>query len=311
MSVPYKLNIGPGAAARLDGIAAVLRRPRDVVTDVPGRHRNWEPAEGSLAERDLAERIFPDDCNLDLLALPRSVCSLYIRSGVDYLAGIAALVTEREVMLSPGALARAAFECGVRALLVLDPRVTPRARSARAILDEIVSADNQRRTLKHLVGRDDPSYRRAARQLEELRLSAQHAFSEVSWIDDPHTWRVDGERYQRTNEAARSWSEWRASHVAPSITPVKAEGFYDALSLYTHPQGFVFRHGAQWGRDVDRPYLTTHADQIAKLVLGAHASVMDSLRLLFDYQGWDVRQLDEIAREANALAALAPGRLGA
>ena len=59
--VPYSLNVPAAASAALDGLAVVLRRPRDVIVDVPVRHGNWQPASGSQAERDLAERIFPEE----------------------------------------------------------------------------------------------------------------------------------------------------------------------------------------------------------------------------------------------------------
>ena len=134
------------------------------------------------------------------------MCSLYARSGAEYLAGIASVLSSRDVFLSPGALARSAFENGVRGVLLLDPRTTARARSARAMLDEIASADKLRLTLKHLSGAADPFYVQTKTVLAELRASAEAAFSTVSWTGDAHKWRIEEEAYLRMNEAAESWS---------------------------------------------------------------------------------------------------------
>ena len=293
--MPYSLNVGSEDATRFDAFAEILTKPRDMVVDVPARHPDWEPAPGSTAAEALAADLFDPRLNRALVHLPRSVCSLYLRVAADYLAGISALLRTREIMFAPGALARAAFENAVRGVLVVDPRAETPKHVARALLDELASAHFERLTNKHLFGKADPAFTSADRMFAALCDLANGAFADLSLADDPHKWHIEGEHFLRMNAAAASWSDLRAKWLGLSLTAVEAEGYYDHLCLYTHPQGFASRKEADWGPHVEVAGFRTNSAQVIAVVYGALAATMDCAMFLYGYHGWDAPEIDQIA----------------
>ena len=138
--------------------------------------------------------LFPADVNEYLIKQPRAIASLYLRDGSEHLAGIAALLSEREVFVTPGALARAGLEHGVRAVRVLDERVEARQRSARAMLDDLASAYHSRLAVSHLGGKGTPSFASVDQRWDWLREVARRSFSGVDLANDPFKWAIEGER---------------------------------------------------------------------------------------------------------------------
>jgi hypothetical protein len=255
-----------------------------------------------LAERDFAEILVSDSNeNAYLLHLPRAVGSLHIYSAADYLAAIAALCRQQEVMLAPGALARSAFENAVHGLLVVDSRCPDaRSRAARAMLADVAAAYYLRRALKNMVGRSDDQFKAADLRLKARQELAERSFELVEWTDEPSKWRIEDERYPSMDKAARSWCSWREENGGSGLTRAQAEGMYDALCLYTHPQSFSSREEARWGPGIDEPYWETDMVVIEKIALGAYAAVIDGMRALYEYLGWEAPELDSLASDADA-----------
>jgi hypothetical protein len=284
---------------RIDALAYVLRVLRPLVIEVPRRNGDWQPASGSQAELDLALEIFPADVNYGLLHHPRAVCSLYVRTAAEILHGAAALLDARAINLAPAALARPAFENAVRAVLTLDTRIDARTRAVRAVLGDIIAAHFHRLAAKHLGGRGSDAFKQADHILRTLVESAEKNFT-LERPDDPFRWTIDGESYPRITEAIRSWAEWRIARGVEGLSPNQAEGFYDYLSLYGHPQSFAAHPEALWGAGVE-PRFEADFEIVGKLMLGAHASFIDAAKLLYDYHGWDVPELTEIVEIADAI----------
>jgi hypothetical protein len=104
--------------------------------------------------------------------------------------------------MAPGALARAALEHSVRAALLLDKRVAARQRSARAVLDDLVSANLSKIAVSHLGGKGTPPFATTKTRFEEIRSVAERCFSDLHLADDPFKWSVEGERYLRITDEA-------------------------------------------------------------------------------------------------------------
>lgn len=270
-------------------MSAVLVRPRELLGLLEDRH-GWLPEPGSRADTDLTDDQTPDV----LKRRPLENGSTYLRVGSDHLAGVAALYRGEELLFAPAALCRVAFEHVVRAVLAVDPRLTPRQRAARAVLDDVVSAYFTRLAVKELVGgdRSKQSFRTADEKWQKTKEVAAGVF-EVAWEGvPPRDWTVDGLTYVDVLTAPQEWRALRGE--------VPAAGFYAALSLYTHPQslpeevGFVEDTGV-WA-------FTTDLDFLAKCSMNTVTCWVDGTRALCcEYLGWDVPELDELARTAAEL----------
>jgi hypothetical protein len=249
----------------------------------------WTPSPDSQAARDLARNLFPVEVNDYLLHYPRSLSSMYVRFGAEYLAGIAALFTAREVMVAPIALARSTYEHAFRAIVTLDPRVTTRARSARAMLDDVVTTHHSQRALEHLVDESDPSLVSAREAHAGRRQLAERYFGDVQLSGrNTNSWKIEGQRYLSHSEAAESWSDLRGDAKS-------ARGTYAALSLYVHPQAFPGRPEAVYDPETGDSRLVGDVGALAKMTMGALAAWIDAARILYDYHGWEVPKLWELA----------------
>jgi hypothetical protein len=305
--MPYEVVVGDNMATSLDEIAALLPRLRDLLIDVPARYGGWVPKEDSRVSRDLATRLVDDDLmNKMLLDHSRTLGSLYARVGADYLAGMAALFREREAVFAPGALARAAFECGTQGVAILDQRLDVETRAARALLHEIVSAYRMRDAHRKLSGKSDESYLIVDHRWKELKKRALESFPHgTSFADDSGKWTVGGERYLSPSEAADYWAEWR-SDIASDESASLARTMYDLLCLHSHPQSFASRPEATWDADGLNPKLSTDLDIVARIVSWSHAPVFDAVNLLFGYHGWAAPELEALAQGINSWPA-SPG----
>lgn len=291
--MPFERKISEGAGVLLDQMGALLQRPREIAILIAGRH-HFEPASGSQAEVDLAEMVFPEKYNKALLHQPRSTASLYLRSGSDHLAGLGALFREREIFMAPGALARAGLEHAVRAVRLLDNRVGARQRSARAVLDNLVSANFSKLAVSHLGGKVTPSFATAKERFENIRSVAEECFNEVDLASDPFKWSVEGERYLRITEAVDEWGKSRNDGIP-------AEGIYDALSLYPHPQTFVAREEVQLDPESGDLHMETDIDTLRRISSAALAAWFDAIMVFITYHRWTVPEMEELMDAAAVL----------
>ena len=269
-----------------------------MVLEVPGRYPEWQPEPGSTAARDLSLEIFSDK-SYGLLHHPRSLCSLNLRSAAELLEATASLLESGSIFLAPAVLARTALENAIRGFLVLDPRVDARAHTARALLDDAAGAHFRRLSAKHLNGRRSEAFKVADAFFEAIKAGASEFF-DCNFADDPHRWTVGSERYLRITDALRSWAEWRLVRGIGNWSADQAEGFYDYLSLYGHPQSYVAHPEANWGPGV-LPHFRVEFDMLATLTLSPLMAVLDVARILYAYHGWDAPEVDAIGQAADAV----------
>jgi hypothetical protein len=231
-----------------------------------------------------------------LLNQPRSLATLYLRTGVDHLAGLSALLRAREVWFAPGVLARAAFETGLRTFHVLDPECDARARSARAALVELVSAQYSKEAVSHL-DRSSEAYQTARNRWRGFRDVIKTEFREAELADDPTKWSVEGERYPNISDLAETWGERRSDSVP-------GRGVYDALSLYVHPQGYAGREEVRFsGDEGDRASaVETDAPFLARQASAGIASWYDGMRLLLTYHRFRLEPLARLEEGTEYIA---------
>jgi hypothetical protein len=302
--------------AALEALAILLFAPRQVLLGIlDGHGDDWTPEVGSPAEAELSNVLFPvpDPSSLTeaersagrfpkardndfLVRHPRSVASLHVRVGADYLAGEGALLRSGESIFPPLALARVAFEHAVRAISLLDPWVDQRVRCARAMVEDIVSAHHERIAWKHLTDAKNEHYKAKYARYRSLKECAERCFEVDFSAGSPSNWTVDGEAL-RPALAVERWS-------AMLKEPMPAKGLYDLLSLYVHPQSFPSRREARFDESGET-WMEPDLDQLRWASTWVIACWVDAARLLLGhYQGWwDVDdELDELVNATGAVA---------
>lgn len=239
---------------------------------------------------------------------------LLTRSGAEHLAALATLLEAREVVLSAGALARVAYEHGVRAFLCLDPRADIRDLAARAMINDLASASQAAHAMDGFDGEEAEKWKANMRtRLERYQELAERCFANVSVRDkNRRRWHVDGERHLTFAQAATTWSECRLA-IASDDASAHAGGYYRVLSLFSHPQAFASHPGL-----VDPARLSTNIGVISRASGAAAASMLDAIGILTAYYGWGsadavwgyvAKRAEELqGRYANALHLKAFGR---
>ncbi len=295
--MPDEPVVSDATSQALDAIADVMVLPRRALIAV-SEDTQWRPTMGSQADRDLTSPEFTEEVNGSLLEMPRVIASLFLRSGSEHLAGMAALFRARECFSAPGALARAAFEHGIRAWWVLDPRRTTRQRSARAILEDLASADYSMKAVSGLVGKDNDEYRTLRDRRQAIREAAETGFAACSFTDDPTKWTIEDQRYPRITEVAEEWGSRRDE-------PVPGRGVYDHLSHFPHPQGLAGRQDVFLSeREPSGTALVAEPSHLARIASAALAAWFDGATLLCSYHGFDHPAMQELERASEVLVTL-------
>lgn len=292
--MPDKTRVTDATAEVLDAMADVLILPRRALIAV-AEDTGWHPVDGSQAQGDLSSAEFPADVNVSLLEMPRVIASLFLRSGADHLAGIGALFRARECFSAPGALARAAFEHGTRAWWVLDPQLSARQRSARAVLEDLASADYSMKAVSGLVGKDNDQYRTLRGRREAIRTAAQQGFASCSFKDDPTKWTIEGQKYPRIAEVVEEWGSRRDEAVP-------GRGIYDHLSHFPHPQGLAGRQDVFLSEsDPSGTALVVEPSHLARIASASIAAWFDGAILLCSYHGFDHPAMQELENATELL----------
>lgn len=289
------------AGEQLNGIAALLDRPRDLLVEI-AKATTWTPLPGSKAEEDLAFTGLQGDHVTEVVNRPRSLAVLYSRVGSDHLAGMAALLRAREVWYPFGALARAAVENGARTVRVLDPRTDVRGRCARAWLEELASAHFYHEAVAHLTDKKGEGYDLARERRRLVKEIASTTFADVQLQDDPFKWSLDSHRYLRITDVVDEWTGWRDDDLP-------GRGVYDALSLYPHPQGFAAREEVEFSKmEPSESRIVSDIAHVARMASAAFATWYDGFTLTISYHGFDETELDALAADADALYSLGERR---
>lgn len=198
----------------------------------------------------------------------------------DYLGGVAALCRAREVILSPAPLLRSCMEYAARGIWLLDhdPAVTPTKRMARAILGEILSAEEACKAASHLASKNSQAYKEAKAELDELRTSVAPRLSTDVVLEGPQrAWRIEGEALLSPTDAFRHFEKrWGDARTW--------EGTYDALSAYSHP-GLLILDFFEQDRS-GATVLTTTLDTVTRMIRGTVVLYYQFLKHHLAFCGW-------------------------
>lgn len=260
---------------RLDQIAVLLedaRRVRHTFDDLDNISQNSRAADEihwvttSFGTDELAMRL-------------HRLVQVWEISAAEHLAGIAALCRAREVILAPIPLARSALEYCNRIVWILDNRgeVTAEKRLARALLEELLSAEEMCKAASHLGGKESESHQLARTERAEVRALATSIDSGAVVKGSPKECRVCGEHLVSPTESAVSFGEkWG--------DPMLSEGVYDALSAYPHPTLLALD---LYEVVEGKPCLTTDQETVEKFVSHALIPYYQALRHHMAYNGWE------------------------
>lgn len=277
--MPYFVNISKEQSERLNQMAAVLSAARSMyfaVTD----EKQWKETPSSAAGSDLSSREFDENqpWGKQIRRHPRDLASLFLRVSSDHLAGIGALFHAEEIMFSLYPLVRSTAEHCCQAWWVLNPNSTLRKRAARALLQELVSVHFSKQSVGRLTKRRGDRYELLVSRWNFFRQAAEAHFSEVKLADDHWRWSIEGERYPRFDDAMRQLLEDQSLDVS-------GRGLYDALSVFTHPQGFSAREEITTSDDI--PQVRQDIEFLERVLTAALSPFYAAFRLLMSYHGWE------------------------
>lgn len=232
--MPYRLIANGEFRARLEQLGSFLSSARETYFAV------WDedlatPRPGSPAMVDFGTTLLcpsGDPWPKEHLRHTRDIAVKLTRQAADHLVAMGILYGAGEVIDAPIVLARSAFEHATRAYWVLDQRVTHLQRCARADLTELVSLDEVRKTSSGLFGGSNEEIQRLNEDRTKLVEKLKQLYCRLDLNNDYFKWSIDGEKYIRFTEAAECWAQAQNA----GMSGVAA---YDALSLGSHPQGFL------------------------------------------------------------------------
>ncbi|MDT5024323.1 MAG: hypothetical protein QOE61_749 [Micromonosporaceae bacterium] len=289
---------------RLDDLAAVLASCREIFQTMwaldfhePSSNRPsaaWSDFQMIMTGPGRA--MWPMDLNRQ----PRSVAVKLLHQQADYCFALGLLIEAGEGGDPAATLTRSIVEYGARGFWLLDPdpEVDHRGRCARAVLFELVSLAHAREAASHMP--DTPEHRqhraRAKAAFKKMKAVAEAGFADVSLIDEPARWTVEGQRYASWTEITQSWAE---AHR----TGVSGAALYRLLSVLGHPQGFSATFGLRFDTG-GTGVRTIPIDRVEKLVRVALAAYYSALTLLATYTGHRPKEL--MAWE-DRLEAVLPG----
>ncbi|HEY5193485.1 MAG TPA: hypothetical protein VIJ39_06385 [Solirubrobacteraceae bacterium] len=271
----------PDFARRLDEFGELLLTCREV-TRALVIETQWRPAEGSPAAQDaeaLAKREPPTP-----VVIP-TVLYIYVTTAGEHLGGLGALYERHEVVYPPGPLLRAAVEHCARALWVVQRDGVPvEDRLARAFLEVLLSAEQAKRTAKHLEGKMSDLYRQERERFAGTRRMAEQVFGE-SILDEDGRHRIRGQHLPSPEECVG----WMFGFLGQPLTDEAAVGIYDFLSNLSHPT--LYPHMQMWEQP-QRPGLTI--DDHERRVRSAVAPFYNVLNMMISYNGWSSVCIDEL-----------------
>lgn len=293
-------------AAGLDEIATAFYACRSSFRSV-AEDTQWRPAEGSPAQRDtqqLAEHQPPYPAQTSFLI--SLLTYFYVSVAAEHLGALGALYSGREVLIPPPALIRCVVEhCAQVFWLLGDDKQPVEDRLARALLELLFSAEEQKKTTKRLLGTDDDGYKDAAGAYSRLKEQVCEVFGEP--IEDEHG------RFVLRGQTRPGPIDCVASMFArlKSDPPVADDrAVYDYVSNISHPT--MYPHAEMWVKDevdgqeklVSRVTLVEHRNR-ARFAIVAYC---ETLSYVLSYNGWPRDRHEELVA---AIDEVLPGAVSA
>ncbi len=268
---------------------------RDTATDT-----QWRPVPGSAGEADVRAIVehdppYPDGVHARLSFL----LYFYMSAASEYLGGLAVLYATKEVIFPPGPLIRAILEHCARVFWVLQQGDSPlEDKLARLYLEELLSAEQAKRTAGRLEGKDSDQYHTRTAAFKALRDEAERAFGGP--ILDEHGRTTIRDQQLIGLEACVAWMYEFLSHPLPDR---QGHGVYDYASNISHPT--LYTHFDMWERgEVDgQPSLVSqislhdHERRVGMAVVPFY----EALGYLLSYYGWPGKPMEVLTADVERL----------
>ena len=169
---------------------------------------------------------------------------LVVASG--HLGGLAALFASAEVMFSPPVLVRAVIENCAHAVWVLgnDPDEDVNERLARAYLEELLSAEDEKKNAGRMLTKAHPTFIQAEANYKALKAEILARFPGAIKADLGEK-SLLGQKLPRLEDAV-VWMYGLTKESGGVIGHEEATGIYGFLSNMTHPTLYSERDKRLW-----------------------------------------------------------------
>lgn len=294
--------------ARLEELSEVFLECRSTFHRMQDRYQ-WAPAPGSPAAAAATALPSPDprvcapsgETGHRLIA---EVVQVYLLTATSHLGALASLYRSQEIISSTPLLVRAIIENCAHALWVLggDPDEPAENRLARAYLEELLSAEEEKKNRGRLRGKTDEGYVRARARYKTLKRHIQAVFPGV--ISDEHGKpELNGQKLPRLEESVL-WMYELTEAAGGCISQGTASGIYGYLSNLTHPtlypsrlrRGWVQVPGSEyWGGLQER-----RIDEVESEARAALAPVFNAITYTISYFGWSDDMLSGLKTEIDS-----------
>lgn len=277
--------IDEGLSTWLDAAADVLRGADKARREMAGLH--FPARAPAILDRAHIQTVFGDR---DLSERVLWIVNGWAIVAGAHLSALGALCSAREVVFGPAPLVRAAFEYSSRVIWLLAEKLTPEQRLARALLEQLLSAEEACKIAARLTTKGSESHRLAKAALADQRAEIIKCFSDSEVSGGRRDWKVAGEELASPTTAVEYYgTRWG--------DPREWMGIYDLLSGHTHPGLAVFE---MFDTDEEgMPVSGTDRETLDKLLRMAIVPYYQSMRHLQAYAAWPSGPIDEWELQIN------------
>ena len=308
-AVAYLQVVDLDTQARLDELSDLFRSCRDSLHELSDSY-HWKPASGSPASEDALALPSPDPRIRD----PRGktghrmiadIVHSFLVMASGHLGGLAGLFSSAEVMLSPPILIRAVIENCAHAVWVLgdDPEEPADHRLARAYLEELLSAEEEKKNAGRMLTKVHPTFMRAEADYKALKAEILARFAGATKADLGDKSLLNQELPRL--EDAVVWMYALTKKSGGTIGSEEAMGIYGFLSNMTHPTLYSARDKRLWGVE---PFsgnrvaeLRIEIDFLEKAARAALAAFYNALTYVNSYFGWPEDLLNDLEARIHAV----------
>ena len=288
-----------GQAQRFLELAELLGACRQAFRDLAAS-TDWRPAEGSAGAADVRalrehEPAYPPSVPLKLSFL----VYFYLYAASEHMGGLAVLYATKEVLIPPGPLTRAVLEHCARVFWVIQGGdSTAEDRLARIYLEELLSAEQAKKTSGHLEGKDSGQYRERSGVFKALRAEAEQVFGGPI-LDEHGRTVIRGQRLVGPEDCVA----WMYGFLSQPLPGEAGRGAYDYVSNISHPT--LYTHFDMWGGGeangqralVSQISLADHEKRVGMAVVPFY----EVLTYVASYYGWPRDEIERLTGEVDRL----------
>jgi hypothetical protein len=289
-------------SVRFDELAELFFECRKAFRDV-AHETNWRPAPDSAAAADLGKLAdhnppYPPGTSARI----SNLTYFYLFAASEHLGGLGALYHAHEVLIPTGALERCVLEHCARVLWVLQRGDgSLEDRLARVYLEELLSAEEAKKTSGRLLGRESVEHRAQAEKFKTLREETAAIFGEPI-MDEKGRAKLKGLQLLGLEDCVA----WALEFMSQPIAGPAGKGIYDFFSNISHPTLYpllqMWTVAEQNGQMqvVSQVSVENHEKQARLAVI----SFYEALSYVMSYNNWPRVRHDELT---EAIDRLLPG----